>query len=212
VRAAFDVRRPYLFADVRLREEAETNPTSSSIRTWVAARGQVNGLPKTGAPLPSEDRRDAQSGARDQPDDIRGGMGWEGLMELAKFVREGTLITGGATSTIFRPHHQRRHVRAGRTVRSQLGAARRSRPQSRSYGYDAQVPVFRSDPVMVSAVGSGRQERASWRRDERDPDGQRQSAVGEEIPSRLRPPRPLAVAGPGGLVVAGRGGGGGSGA
>ena len=40
-------------------------------------------------------------GVQDQADDIRGGMGWEGLMELVKFVREGGTLTEGSTSTIF---------------------------------------------------------------------------------------------------------------
>ncbi len=41
-------------------------------------------------------------GFLDSSDDIRGGMGLEGLAELAKFVREGgTLITEGSTAAIF---------------------------------------------------------------------------------------------------------------
>src|SRR6185436_20906506 len=68
------------------------------------AQGQVNGIPKgAGAPLPYKKTEATPNlGALDQSDDIRGGMGLEGLMELYKFVNEGgTLITEGSTSTIF---------------------------------------------------------------------------------------------------------------
>ena len=45
-------------------------------------------------------------------------MGWEGLMELVKFVREGgTLITEGSTSTIFPEYN----VTSGVTVESPEG-------------------------------------------------------------------------------------------
>jgi hypothetical protein len=41
-------------------------------------------------------------GANDQSDDIRGGMGFDGLVALAKFVQDGgTLIVEGSTSNIF---------------------------------------------------------------------------------------------------------------
>ena len=41
-------------------------------------------------------------GVQDQADDIRGGMGFEGLMNLYQFVKDGgLLIVEGATSTIF---------------------------------------------------------------------------------------------------------------
>ena len=60
-----------------------------------------NGIPKAG-PIPIPYKKigsDAQLGPLDQSDDIRGGMGMEGLAELAKFVQQGgTLITEGSTS------------------------------------------------------------------------------------------------------------------
>ena len=51
-------------------------------------------------------------GVQDSSDDIRGGMGFEGLVNLMKFVQEGgLLITEGSTSTIFPDYHlvQRDH-------------------------------------------------------------------------------------------------------
>ena len=41
-------------------------------------------------------------GIQDSTDDMRGGLGYDGLQELMKFVQEGgVLITEGGTSTIF---------------------------------------------------------------------------------------------------------------
>ena len=69
-----------------------------------SAVSQVNGMPKTGnAPLPYKKTAEFPNLAYiDSSDDIRGGMGIEGLGELMKFVQEGgTLITEGSTATIF---------------------------------------------------------------------------------------------------------------
>ena len=79
-----------------------------------------------------EDRRDAEPRRSSiQSDDIRGGMGIEGLAELAKFVQEGgTLITEGSTATIFPEYGitTRRHRRgAGAAVRARLDPARQDR-------------------------------------------------------------------------------------
>ena len=54
------------------------------------------------APLPyASGHQTPHLGGIDEAEDIRGGMGWEGLMELRKFVRAGgTLIIEGSTSTI----------------------------------------------------------------------------------------------------------------
>ena len=68
------------------------------------ARAQVNGISTDGElPLPYR-RTDSTPnlGALDESEDIRGGMGFEGLLELAEFVRDGgTLIVEGSTSQIF---------------------------------------------------------------------------------------------------------------
>ena len=69
-----------------------------------SATSQVNGMPKTGsAPLPYKKTAEFPNLAYvDSSDDIRGGMGVEGLVELVKFVQDGgTLITEGSTATIF---------------------------------------------------------------------------------------------------------------
>ena len=64
---------------------------------------QVNGIPKTGPdPIPyKKSKLTPNLGVEDSSDDIRGGMGIEGLAELVKFVQAGgTLITEGSTTTI----------------------------------------------------------------------------------------------------------------
>ena len=64
---------------------------------------QVNGIPKTGPdPIPyKKTTLTPNLGVEDSSDDIRGGMGIEGLTELVKFVQAGgTLITEGSTTTI----------------------------------------------------------------------------------------------------------------
>ena len=106
-RAALDTYGvPYTyFGDIKLRE----GNLRQMRRHHLSARRRQRAVAGRGD---SEDGFDAAAvqktaetpnlGVQDQADDIRGGMGWEGLMELVKFVREGgTLITEGSTSTIF---------------------------------------------------------------------------------------------------------------
>jgi len=169
VRAAFDTYGvPYTyFADIKLRDGNLRQKYDVIVYPHVGgnAQSQVNGIPKTGtAPLPYRKTEATPNlGAQDQADDIRGGMGWEGLNELVKFVREGgTLITEGATATIFPDYN----VTTGVTVESPDGLFARGsimrgvfadRRSPIAYGYDAQVPVyFNQDPVLnVSGGGVG---------------------------------------------------------
>ena len=65
------------------------------------SQSQLNGIPKVGPdPVPyKKTELTPNLGTLDESDDIRGGMGIEGLAELAKFVQEGgTLITEGSTA------------------------------------------------------------------------------------------------------------------
>jgi hypothetical protein len=166
VRAAFDTYGvPYTyFGDIVLREGNLRQKYDVIVYPHVGgtAQSQVNGLPKTGGmPLPYRKTADTPNlGGIDEADDIRGGMGWEGLMELVKFVREGgTLLTEGSTSTIFPEYN----VSNGVTVESPEGLFVRGsvmrgvftdRRSPIAYGYDAQVPVyFNQDPVL--SVGGG---------------------------------------------------------
>src|SRR5262249_17882070 len=126
-------------------------------------QSQVNGMPMTGAqPLPYK-KSDATPnlGYVDQTDDIRGGMGLQGLFELAKFVEQGgTLITEGSTTTIFPEygitsgvtvdHPQQLFVR-GSILRSKFADLK----SPIAYGYDGKdLPVyFNQDPVLNAGGG-----------------------------------------------------------
>ena len=167
VRAAFDTYGvPYsYFGDIVLREGNLRQKYDVIVYPHVGgtAQSQVNGLPKAGAsPLPYKKTADTPNlGALDQADDIRGGMGWEGLTELVKFVREGgTLITEGSTSTIFPEYN----VTSGVTVESPEGLFVRGsvmrgvfsdRRSPIAYGYDAQVPVYFSQGPVLNVGGGG---------------------------------------------------------
>jgi zinc carboxypeptidase len=107
-RAALDAYGiPYTyFADQKLRDGRLREKYDVILFPHVggSAVSQINGMARTGsAPLPYKKTAETPNlGAIDSSDDIRGGMGLEGLAELAKFVQEGgTLITEGSTSTIF---------------------------------------------------------------------------------------------------------------
>jgi hypothetical protein len=168
VRAALDTYGvPYTyFGDIKLREGNLRQKFDVIVYPHVggSAQAQVNGIPRTGtAPLPYK-KTDATPnlGAQDQADDIRGGMGWEGLMELVKFVQQGgTLITEGSTAVIFPEYN----VTSGLTVENPEGLFARGsvmrgvfadRRSPIAYGYDAQVPVyFNQDPVLSVSAGGG---------------------------------------------------------
>ena len=168
VRAALDSYSvPYTyFGDIKLREGNLRQKYDVIIFPHVggSAQAQVNGIPKTGStPLPYQKTADTPNlGAQDQADDIRGGMGWEGLMELVKFVREGgTLITEGSTSTIFPEYN----ITSGVTVETPdslfvRGSVMRGVISDRrspiAYGFDTQLPVYFSQaPVLNASAGGG---------------------------------------------------------
>ena len=117
----------------------------------------------TGTPLPYRKTETTPNlGAVDATDDIRGGMGLEGLAELATFVREGgTLITEGSTTTIF-PEYG---LTTGVTIETpaQLfarGTIVRSRIADMSsplvYGYAGpELPVYFNQAPVLSVDGRG---------------------------------------------------------
>ncbi|HEU5219997.1 MAG TPA: M14 family zinc carboxypeptidase, partial [Gemmatimonadales bacterium] len=168
VRAALDTYGvPYTyFADQKLREGNLRAKYDVIIFPHVGgnAQGQVNGIPKgAGAPLPyKKTDLTPNLGALDQSDDIRGGMGLEGLMELYKFVQDGgTLITEGSTATIFPEYN----LTSGITVENptQLFARgtilRGMITDTKSplvYGYDGtSLPVYFSQSPVLSFGGGG---------------------------------------------------------
>ena len=129
-----------------------------------SAVSQVNGMPRTGnAPLPYKKTAETPNLAYvDESDDIRGGMGIEGLVQLVKFVQDGgTLITEGSTATIF-PEYG---VTTGVTVEepAQLfvrGSILRGKISDMkspiAYGYgSADLPVYFNQAPVLNAAGGG---------------------------------------------------------
>jgi hypothetical protein len=171
VRAALDYYGvPYTyFADQKLRDGNLRDKYDVIIFPHVGgtSQSQVNGLAKTGKdPVPyKKTDLTPNLGANDQSDDIRGGMGLEGLGELAKFVQHGgTLITEGSTAALMADYG----LASGVSVEHPDGLAARGtilrgvftdRKSPITYGYDGkELPIyFNQDPVLgtASAFGAG---------------------------------------------------------
>ena len=168
VRAALDhYGVPYTyFADQKLRDGNLRARYDVIIFPHVGgnASSQVNGIRKSDSlPLPYKATSQTPNlGALDESDDIRGGMGLDGLAELARFVEEGgTLLVEGATSTIFPAYG----LTAGVTVEEPDGLFARGSimrgmitdPKSPlAYGYDGtQLPVYFSQSPVLAVGGGG---------------------------------------------------------
>ncbi|MBI2072926.1 MAG: hypothetical protein HYT81_07835 [Gemmatimonadetes bacterium] len=167
VRAALDTYGvPYTyFADQKLREGNLRQRYDVIIFPHVGGnpQSQVNGIPKT-SDTPLRYQKTAETpnlGANDQSDDIRGGMGLDGLVELARFVEEGgTLLVEGSTSTIFPEYGITRGVTVESSDRlfargSILRGLIKDKKSPLVYGYDGeQLPVyFNQDPVLNAGAG-----------------------------------------------------------
>jgi hypothetical protein len=168
VRGVFDYYGvPYTyFADQKLREGRLRERYDVIVFPHVGgdANAQVNGIDMSGE-LPLPYRRTEQTpnlGGIDESDDIRGGMGLEGLMELAKFVQEGgTLIVEGSTANIFPSYG----FTDGVTVEDPEGLiapgsvhrgilADRNSPIV--YGFTGeQIPVYFKNDLVLRAGGGG---------------------------------------------------------
>ena len=167
VRAALDTYGvPYTyFADQKFREGNLRAKYDVIIYPHIggSSQSQVNGIPKNGPDAVPYRKSDLTPnlGVLDSSDDIRGGMGMEGLAELAKFVNEGgTLIVEGSTSTIFPDYAITSGVNVerpsqlfirGSVVRGKWG----DRKSPIAYGYDdSDLPVyFNQDPVLAAGGG-----------------------------------------------------------
>jgi hypothetical protein len=124
---------------------------------------QVNGIAKTGAdPIPYKKSEITPNlGVEDSTDDIRGGIGLDGLAELVRFVREGgTLITEGSTTTILpdygilptvRVEHPASLYTKGSIMRGMIA----DHKSPIVYGYTADdLPVyFSAEPVLSAGAG-----------------------------------------------------------
>lgn len=168
VRAALDyygVTYDYI-GDIKLREGNLRKKYDVIIFPHVGgtAQSQVNGIPKIDdAPLPyKKTAKTPNLGFPDSADDIRGGMGLEGLTALYKFVEAGgTLITEGSTATIFPEYN----LTPGVTIESPSNLFARGsvmrgvvadRLSPLAYGFESQVPVyFNQAPVINTGGGFG---------------------------------------------------------
>jgi hypothetical protein len=167
VRLAFDkLKIPYTYiGDTKLREPNLRQKYDVILFPHVggSAESQVNGV-QGAEPIPyKKTDLTPNLGVQDSADDIRGGMGFEGLVNLMKFVQEGgLLITEGSTSTIFPDYH----LVNGVTVEEPTGLFARGvvlkaqfadRNSPIAYGYDSNnlAVYFSSGPVMNAGGGAG---------------------------------------------------------
>ncbi|MBE3072173.1 MAG: hypothetical protein IMZ67_04290, partial [Acidobacteria bacterium] len=164
VRMAFDkLKIPYTyFGDTKLREPNLRQKYDVIIFPHVGgtAESQVNGV-QGAQPIPyKKTDLTPNLGVQDSADDIRGGMGFEGLINLMKFVQEGgLLITEGSTSTIFPDYH----LVGGVTIEEPTGLFARGvvmksvfadRNSPIAYGYDSDnLAVYFSQGPVISAGG-----------------------------------------------------------
>jgi hypothetical protein len=168
VRMVFDkFKIPYTyFGDVKLREPNLKQKYDVIVFPHVGgtATSQVNGFAGGAEPVPyKKSELTPNLGVQDSADDIRGGMGFEGLMNLRQFVADGgLLITEGSTSTIFPEYN----LVSGVTVEEPAGLFARGvvmkgvfadRKSPIAYGYDADaLPIyFSSGPVLNVGAGGG---------------------------------------------------------
>ena len=168
-RAALDAYGvPYTyFADQKLREGNLRSKYDVILFPHVggSAVSQVNGTPLTGNMLlPYKKTAETPNlGALDTSDDIRGGMGFDGLAELVKFVEQGgTLITEGSTATIFPEYGLTSDVTLEQPAQLFVrGSILRTRIADLSspivYGYaGTELPAYFNQSPVLNAGGAGR--------------------------------------------------------
>jgi hypothetical protein len=122
----------------------------------------LTGIPKNGAdPVPyKKSELTPNLGVLDQSDDIRGGMGIDGLAELVKFVQEGgTLITEGSTTAFLAEYGITPGVMVerpaqlfarGSIMRGVIG----DRKSPIAYGFEGRdLPVYFNQEPVLSAGG-----------------------------------------------------------
>jgi hypothetical protein len=167
-RAALDYYNvPYTyFADQKVKEGNLRSKYDVIIYPHVGGtpQSQVAGIPMTGDPIPyKKTQLTPNLGALDSSDDIRGGLGIEGLAELHKFVEQGgTLIADGSTSAMLADYgiapgvtleHPASLFARGSILRGTFTDAK----SPIAYGFDQKdIPVyFNQEPVLQVAAAGG---------------------------------------------------------
>ncbi|HMC62483.1 MAG TPA: hypothetical protein VKJ01_25030, partial [Candidatus Solibacter sp.] len=169
VRAALDYYGvPYTyFADQKLREGNLRAKYDVIVFPHVGgtSASTIAGIPKTGNdPIPyKKSDLTPNLGGVDESDDIRGGMGFEGLQELGHFVQQGgTLISEGSTAALMAEfdlaggvtvEHPDALFARGSILRGKFADLK----SPIAYGYDgSDLPVyFNQDPVLNAAAAVG---------------------------------------------------------
>src|SRR5262249_13295831 len=166
VRMAFDkFKVPYTyFADnlvrqgnLRQKYDVIVFPHAGGSGTSLVYGG-VNG----NQPIPYKKTDDTPHlGIEDSTDDMRGGLGYDGLQELYKFVSEGgLLITEGSTATIFPTFNMTQGITIenpenlyvrGSVLKTVIG----DRTSPVLYGYDQNALAVYFNQAPVLAVGGG---------------------------------------------------------
>ena len=175
-RAAFDAYGvPYTyFADQKLRDGNLRAKYDVIVFPNIGgmAASQVSGIALSGsAPLPYKRTAETPNlSPLDSSDDIRGGMGQEGLEELAKFVRQGgTLLTEGSTAALFSPQGVAAETAAEDVAPDhQHGAVLRGiftdKRSPIAYGYDkADLPVYFNQTPLLSVAPKSERSRVVMR-------------------------------------------------
>ncbi len=169
VRAALDhYGVPYdYFADKKIKDMPDLRAKYDVIiypHVGGNAQALINGVAMQGtAPLPyKKTDKTPHLGIQNSDDDIRGGMGIDGLMNLYRFVQAGgTLITEGGTATLFPEFNLTPGVNVesptglfarGSVYRGVIGDAR----SPLVYGYaGGQIPVYFSQAPVMNTGGAG---------------------------------------------------------
>jgi hypothetical protein len=154
------------FADIKLREGRLRERFDVIVYPHVggSAVSHLTGIARTdsGPALPYRKSADTPNlGALDEADDIRGGMGMDGLLELSKFVQAGgMLLVEGSTATIF-PEFG---ITSGVSVETPddlfaRGSVMRGIISDRAspivYGYDGtQLPVYFNQAPVLNTGGA----------------------------------------------------------
>ncbi|HET7584254.1 MAG TPA: M14 family zinc carboxypeptidase [Gemmatimonadaceae bacterium] len=167
-----------------------------------SVQSMVNGIAKDGpTPLPYRKTSEFQSlGTPDASDDIRGGIGLDGIQALYEFVQQGgTLIVEGGTSTIFPSYNLTPGVTIeepdslfarGSVMRGVI--ADMTSPIVYGYGRDELPVYFNQGPVMrVQGAGGGF-----------GGFGRRGSSVGQDV-TPMATPMPLSPWNPDGARAGG---------
>ncbi len=162
---------PYTYmADTRAREGRLRAKFDVIIYPTVGStvRDQLVGVPKNGAdPIPyKKTALTPNLGVLDSADDIRGGLGGDGVAELQKFVREGgTLIGDGSTVEMLAQMGVAQGVSVSKppelfTKGAIMRGVFADKTSPLAYGYEGkEMPVyFSADPVL--SVGGGDRENA----------------------------------------------------